>query len=105
MLVTWSAGICTTPIDSPVRTRTLTSMLMKKPEVALRSPRLQNGTWNGAAPAAGGAADIGQAPWVVVSTGRSAPSAVRRWSEVVTQPKIPPCAAIIRRPTSWNSGK
>ena len=25
--------------------------------------------------------------------------------ESVTQPKIPPCALIIRSPTSWNSGK
>src|SRR5262249_20182997 len=33
------------------------------------------------------------------------PSAASTRSESVTQPKMPPCALIILRPTSWNSGK
>jgi len=26
-------------------------------------------------------------------------------ADAATQPKMPPCAAIMRNPTSWNSGK
>ena len=32
-------------------------------------------------------------------------SAAITFADGVTQPKIPPCAAIMRRPISWNSGK
>src|SRR3954471_20004971 len=36
--------MCTTPMQSPASTRTLTSMLIPRPKKALRSPRVQNGT-------------------------------------------------------------
>src|SRR6516225_9100535 len=29
----------------------------------------------------------------------------RMLADAATQPKMPPCAAIMRNPTSWNSGK
>jgi hypothetical protein len=90
----------TTPTVRPARTSTLTSMLMKRPKKALRSPRVQNGTAVGG-PNAGMA--MAQAP-MVAGTGRVS-SAASRAPEEPTQPKMPPWAAIIRSPISWNSGK
>ena len=43
-------------------------------------------------------------PGQLVGDGSSS-SAESRSAEGPTQPKMPPCAAIIRSPTSWNSGK
>ena len=105
------AGTLTTKIISEVSVSTLTRMLKPRPKKALVSPRVHHGRVSGgAASATGGSAEgsvtsvdmtrSSQAA-VVASCGSAGSTA----AESATQPKMPPWAAIISRPTRWNSGK
>src|SRR3954447_9104940 len=106
------AGSWTTPMQSPVRTSTLTRTLKPRPKKAFMSPRTQYGTVGGDVDGAGAvsvdmAAPGGQTADDAAegSSNGAAASAVRNAEEDATQPKMPPCAATISSPTRWNSGK
>ncbi len=87
---TIASGILSTKRSSPVSTSRFTRMLVPNPKKAFQSPGVhQLGVF------------VVIVVGVIVASSRAASSRV----ESVTHPKIPPWAVIMRRPTSWNSGK
>ena len=76
----------------------LTRMLVPKPKKAFQSPAVHNFGLN-----AVDALMIGS--HVPISCLARAAKAASTGCDTDTQPKMPPCALIIFRPMSWNSGK
>ena len=77
--------------QSPDSTITLSITLVPRPKSALRSPRTQSGIFIGA-----GAVVSVCVMFAYLPGGAVRPSADSRLPASVTQPKIPPCALIIR---------
>ncbi len=95
------SGRFTTARQSPVRVSTLTRTLTPKPKNALVSPRTQYGSG-----ATVGVVEAMTTPGQEEGCNTGvAGSAARTCAESATQPKMPPWAAIMSRPTRWNSGK
>ncbi len=102
---TSESGIFSTKRSSPVKVSTLTRILVPKPKKAFQSPGTQ---------IFGFAAMVATVVVIAPSFRNPDLDAVRRYPslsasisglEPLTQPKMPPCALIMRRPISWNSGK
>ena len=81
----------------PVSTSTLTSTLKPRPKKALVSPRTHQGSFER------GLGSVGAS--VTAQTSWRDEGATGTLADGATQPKMPPWAAIISRPTRWNSGK
>ena len=101
---TSSSGIFSTNRSSAVSVSMLTRMLVPKPKNAFQSPFVHRAGLNVVAvamtsPFVPSKRDAFRARWAPAPTPPAIPS------NPETQPKIPPCALIIFRPISWNSGK
>ena len=98
---TSESGILRTKRSSAVSVSMLTRMLVPKPKNAFQSP----GVHRIGLPDIASVSDVLIArPYAIIFDG-SELSAVKTSVEELTQPKMPPCALIMRRPISWNSGK
>ncbi len=92
------SGIFSTKRSRPVSTSMLTRMLVPKPKKAFQSPGVHKAGWPREAA-------VSVMAMLVSPLWSGCQSAAVTASVVVTEPKMPPWAAIIFRPTAWNSSK
>ena len=103
---TIESGILSTKRNRPVSTSMLTRMLVPKPKNAFQSPGVQIVGLKLVDDVLMCGSPLFQTqalPRAAVLLARDSATSVLAESE--TQPKMPPCALIIFRPISWNSGK
>src|SRR4051794_39596138 len=101
---TRESGILSTKRKRPPKTSRLTRMLVPKPKKAFQSPGVHMaGLLLVVMSVAPLAYAVACETWLMADAGSL--KAARMRAELETQPKIPPCALIMRSPTSWNSGK
>ena len=98
---TSESGIFSTKRSSAVSVSMLTRMLVPKPKKAFQSP----GAHRIGLPDVAVVSDVPIAcPYAIIFDGSEC-SAAKTSDDELTQPKMPPCALIMRRRISWNSGK